>query len=129
MNEYERRWSAKDELILSGLAAGMTHDEAAAFASVSTKTIQRRLAEAEFAAEVVRRRTEHVERMTGRLTTLSDRAVDTIEAALEDDEAPIRLRAAHLTLNWMVKLRRGGDLERSIAEIERVLTSVLARRS
>ena len=129
MNENEHEWSASDELILSGLAAGMTHEDAAAFASVSTKTVQRRLADADFAAEVVRRRTEHVERMTGRLTTLSGRAVDTIEAALDDDLAPIRLRAADLTLTWMVRLRRGGDLERSIAEIERVLTSMLGGKS
>lgn len=116
-------WNAADELILAGLAAGMTHAEAAELASTSTKTIQRRLADERFAAEVARRRSQQVERITGRLTELSIRAVDTLDTALDDDSPTIRLRAADLTLNWLVRLRREADLERRIAEIEKELAS------
>jgi hypothetical protein len=111
-------WNDSDELILSGLAAGLTHAETAELANVSSKTVQRRLSNDAFAAEVARRRGQQVERITGRLSELSSRAVDTLTDALGDDSAAIRLRAADLTLNWLVKLRREADLERRIAEIE-----------
>jgi hypothetical protein len=64
-------WSDTDELILGGLAAGLTHAEAGELAGVSAKTVQRRLRDDVFAAEVGRRRAEQVERITGRLTELS----------------------------------------------------------
>jgi hypothetical protein len=111
-------WNDSDELILSGLAAGLTHAETAELANVSSKTVQRRLSNDAFAAEVARRRGQQVERITGRLSELSSRAVDTLTDALGDDSATIRLRAADLTLNWLVKLRREADLERRITEIE-----------
>ena len=112
-----------DELILSGLAAGLTHAETAELANVSSKTIQRRLSSEAFAAEVARRRGQQVERITGRLSELSIRAVDTLTDALEDSSPTIRLRAADLTLNWLVKLRREADIERRVAEIERELAA------
>ena len=115
-------WSDTDELILGGLAAGLTHAEAGELASVSAKTVQRRLRDDAFAAEVGRRRSEQVERITGRLTELSVRAVATLERGLDDLSVYPRLRAADLTLNWLVKLRREADLERRIAEIERTLS-------
>ena len=116
-------WTDTDELILSGLSAGLTHAEAADLAATSTKTVQRRLTDEHFATEVARRRGQQVERVTGRLTELSIRAVSTLEDALGDDSPTIRLRAADLTLNWLVRLRREADLERRITEIELELAS------
>ena len=116
-------WNDSDELILSGLAAGLTHAETGELAHVSPKTVQRRLSSEAFAAEVARRRGQQVERITGRLSELSIRAVDTLTDALEDSSATIRLRAADLTLNWLVKLRREADLEQRIAEIEHELAN------
>lgn len=114
-------WSDTDELILASLASGMTHAEAAQAASVSTKTVQRRVAEGDFSSEVTRRRREQVEQVTGQLTRLSVRAADTLEAALDDDAASIRLKAVDLTFSWLVRLRREADLEQRIAEIEQEL--------
>lgn len=116
-------WSDQDEVILVGLAAGMTHAAVAAVAGVSTKTVQRRVGDEAFAAEVSRRRGEQVERVTGRLTELSVRAVDTLDVALDDESPTIRIRAADMTLNWLVRLRREADLERRIAEIEHELAT------
>jgi hypothetical protein len=116
-------WDEVDELVLCGLAAGMTHAETAELANVSTKTVQRRMSDNKFTAEVARRRGEQVERITGRLSELSVRAVDTLNDSLADDSATIRLRAADLALNWLVKLRREADLERRITEIESELTT------
>lgn len=116
-------WSDQDEVILVGLAAGMTHAAVAAVAGVSTKTVQRRVGDEAFAAEVSRRRGEQVERVTGRLTELSVRAVDALDVALDDESPTIRIRAADMTLNWLVRLRREADLERRIAEIEHELAT------
>ncbi len=116
-------WDDNDELIIGGLSAGLTHADAADLAGVSTKTVQRRLADERFVAEVARRRGQQVERVTGQLSQLSVRAVDTLESALGDESPTIRLRAADLTLNWLVRLRREADLERRIAEIELELAS------
>jgi len=123
MAQHEDDWSDRDEVILAGLAAGMTHAAVAAVAGVSTKTVQRRIGDEAFAAEVSRRRGEQVERVTGRLTELSVRAVDTLEAALDDESPTIRIRAADMTLNWLVRLRGEADLERRIAEIEHELAA------
>lgn len=114
-------WADTDEIILASLASGMTHAEAARVADVSTKTIQRRLADKAFADEIARRRAAQVERVTGQLTQLSVRAVETLEAALDDEAPSIRLKAADLTLGWLVRLRREADLERRIVEIEQEL--------
>jgi hypothetical protein len=113
--------SVDDELILAGLVAGLTHAEAGALADRSAKSVQRRLGDAAFAAEVTRRRAEQVERVAGRLTALSDRAVAVLGASLTDDRAVSRLRAADLILSWTLRLRRESDLERRLAEIELVL--------
>jgi predicted hydrolase (HD superfamily) len=79
MTDATIEWSDADEFILGGLAAGLTHAEAGELAGVSAKTVQRRLRDDAFAAEVGRRRAEQVERITGRLTELSVRAVATLE--------------------------------------------------
>jgi hypothetical protein len=123
MSNSNLDWNASDELILSGLAAGLTHTETAELANVSSKTIQRRVTDEAFATEIARRRGQQVERITGRLSELSSHAVDTLTEALDDDSPTIRLRAADLTLNWLVKLRREADLERRIAEIEHELAT------
>jgi len=119
----DTNWDATDELILSGLAAGMTHAEAAELAEVSSKTVQRRMSDDDFAAEVGRRRSQQVERITGRLTELSVHAVDTLNDGLGDESATIRLRAADLTLTWLLRLRREADFERRIGEIEQALAT------
>jgi hypothetical protein len=36
-----------------------------------------------------------------------------------DDDPSVRLRAAHLTLDWSMRLRRATDLEARVLEIER----------
>ena len=111
-------WAVEDELLLTGLATGLTHVEAAALAGLSSKTVQRRVRDPRFAAEVRARKAARVERITGRLVELSERAVTVLESGLGDEAAPIRLRAADLVLGWSVRLRRESDLERRIAEIE-----------
>ena len=111
-------WAVEDELLLAGLATGLTHVEVAALAGVSSKTVQRRVRDPRFAAEVRARKAARVERITGRLVELSERAVTVLESGLGDEAAPIRLRAADLVLGWSVRLRRESDLERRIAEIE-----------
>ena len=118
-----QRWSDTDEVILSGLSAGMTHGEAAALASVSAKTVQRRLRDEGFADEVARRRSDQVVRLTGRLAALSFRAVDVLDGSINDDSPALRLRAADLTLTWLLRVRREADLERRITEIEQQLTN------
>jgi hypothetical protein len=122
-------WTDTDELILASLASGMTHAEAARVADVSTKTVQRRVADNDFSDEVARRRREQVEQVTGQLTRLSVRAAETLELALDDDAASIRLKAVDLTFSWLIRLRREADLEQRIAEIEQELADEGGGRS
>lgn len=106
------------EIAAAALAAGRSYAETAAEAGRSKRTIVRWMAEPDFARTVADLRTERVSVVTGRLADLAPSAVDVLTEALTSEDPGVRLRAAHLTLDWSMKLRRATDLEARILEIE-----------
>jgi len=101
------------------LAAGGSYEEAGAEARRSKRTIVRWMAEPAFARLVADLRAERLSVVTGRLAGSAPRAVDVLTQAMGDDDPSVRLRAAHLTLDWSMRLRRATDLEARVLEIER----------
>jgi hypothetical protein len=89
----------KDEIAISALAEGATHEEAAKLAGVSTKTIQRRRHEPKFARALDDRRRQRVGEVTGRLVAGSRAAVETLLGALEAESMWDRLTAARAILD------------------------------
>jgi hypothetical protein len=119
--EAADRWSAEDELILDALAAGLSYPEAGARARVTDRTVQRRMKDIAFAAEVSRRRWERVRRLTGSLTNLGDDAVEAIRDSLLSPASAQRLRAAHLALTLAIRFSQVLDLDERVRQIERRL--------
>ncbi len=116
--EEESRRSTDDDMLLELLAAGWTHEEAAASVGVSTKTVQRRLHQASFRLELARRRAQRATELAARLSSATTRAVDVIVAAFDADSDATRLKAADLALTWFARIRRETDLEERVRQLE-----------
>ena len=116
--EVVSKRAALDAVLLDYLAAGWSHEQVAAAASVSSKTVQRRLRDRAFAAELGRRRAARMEALTARLSAITDDAVSVIVASFESKSSAVRLRAADLALTWALRTRRELDLEARIARLE-----------
>ena len=100
------------------LAAGGSYSEAGEAAARSKRTVLRWAGDPGFARLVADLRAERLSEVTGRLAELAPRAVAVLSDALESEKASVRLRAAHLTLEWTLRLRRAADLEVRMLEVE-----------
>lgn len=95
-----------DELLIGALAQGLTHEAAAALAEVSSKTVQRRMAGAEFSQAVRDRRRQRVAQLVGQLIDASDRAITTVVEVLDSESAKDRLAAARTLLEFGNRYQR-----------------------
>jgi len=112
------RAEARDETVLELLAEGMTHAEAAAFAGCSVRTVQRRLLDDAFARELTRRRAIRLDDITGRLSRITDRAIDAIEDTLEIGNPTLRFRAAQAVISAALRMRDELEIERRLQRLE-----------
>ena len=115
------RREARDELLITALATGMTYEKAGQAADCSSRTVARRMDDPEFARRVSKRRGERVVAAAGQLTSLSDSAIEAIRGCLGDEDPRVRLAAAKTLLDLAVKFRNSHDLEVEIDEIRQHL--------
>ena len=108
--------SPDDELILELLGEGFSHAQVATHCSVSTKTVQRRLRDPAFAAEVTERRRQRVAATALRLVRLGDDAVGVITDLFDSESDPVRLQAARLALDPGRRYHREDLLEAELAD-------------
>ncbi len=116
--ERESRRAADDEMLLDLLAAGWTHEEAAASVGLSSKTVQRRLQDGDFRLELAHRRARRAAELAARLSSATTRAVDVIIAGFDADSDVTRLKAADMALTWFARIRRDTDLDERMARLE-----------
>lgn len=108
-----------DALLAAALGAGASYARAAKIAGVGKATVTRRMAEAEFRAHVEKLRRDHVRRVEIRLGDLSGRALDTLDALLDDEDAPAqRLGSAKAVLEGLLRFREAGETERRLDDLE-----------
>ncbi len=112
----------EDELITAALVVGGTYAEAGTVAGVSERTVRRRMADPEFAAEVSRRRGERVAGITGQLVSIGPDAIGVIRDCMAADTAGVRLRAAQLALALGVQFRHAQELEARLVALETART-------
>lgn len=110
--------SSANEILLDALAAGLTYEEAGVLAGVSSKTVQRRVMDADFASELMRRRSMRVEQVTTQLTSLLSDAVATLAETMRTGEATVKLRAAEAVLRWTTTMRREVDFDLRLSRLE-----------
>jgi hypothetical protein len=101
------------------LACGATAENAARTASVSLRTVYRRLADPAFRTRLQGARADMVQRATGMLTAAALEAVKTL-LGLQHASVPaaVRLGAARAVLEIGAKLREVADLEARLAALE-----------
>ncbi len=115
---------ARDDLLAAALAAGAKIVEAAQAAGVSERTAHRRLADPAFRQRVEDARRDHVRHIGGRLTALSDEALDALAELLHAPRVPaaVRCRAALGVLAESLRWREQADVEQRLQAIEAALS-------
>jgi hypothetical protein len=110
---------AEDALLLA-LACGASVDQAARQCGLCSRTVYRRLAEAEFRQRLQALRGDMVSRTAGTLTAAATEAVRTLLELLKSPvAAAVRLSAARAVLEFGMKVREASDLEERVAALEK----------
>ncbi len=118
-----------DDVLIEALAMGMTHAQAGVLIGRSAKTVQRRLADAQFSRRLAARRSTIVADTACRLALLSDQAVSTLLEALSSDRLADRLRAAELTLRLTLQFRKDAEYDARLRAVEARPMAVTTNRS
>jgi len=90
-DEATSRRAAQDEILIAGLASGLSYEEAGKKAGCVGRTVARKMQDLDFARQVASRRGEHVLAVAGQLTSLSAEAVEVIRGCTQDESARTRL--------------------------------------
>lgn len=113
--------SAKQHRVISALLTSKSVAEAAAATGQGERTIYRWLSEPAFRQALSAAEGALIDVATRRLLQLQGSALDTLEALLGDDtdaSAGVRLRAAQITLDHLLKLREMRDIEQRLQALE-----------
>jgi hypothetical protein len=105
---------------ISALIAAKSHVEAAEVAGVGERTLYRWLADPAFRAELSQAEGELIDLATRRLIDLQEAAIDALDETLDAGAASpgVRLRAASLVLDYLLKLRELRTLEKRLSDLE-----------
>jgi hypothetical protein len=109
-----------DASIIVGLLNTRTVADAAKAARVSSRTIERRLADPDFVEQYRSAQLRVIDTATSGLANASYRAVIVLENLMESRTESIRLRAATATLTLAVPLLKYRDLEKTVARLGQV---------
>ena len=103
---------------------------AAAKAKVAERTLYRWLADPDFAVALAAAEGDIIAGATRRLLQLQDKAIDAVDAVFGDGEtsAAVKLRAAQLTIDAMLKLRELRNVEGRLAALEAAAAAPTSRK-
>lgn len=123
MEKNELRLSVNQTRALTALLKYPTIGEAAEDVGLSPRTIRRYMAEPDFRAALADAEAEAVTKAAQLAAGTAAEAVMTLVRVMRDPNAEDkdRRQAANALLNHLPKLRLMADLERRLAEIERLL--------
>lgn len=94
-----------DALIVTGMVAGMRRADLAVALSISERTLRRKLAKPEMIEAIAEARAETQREILGRVNTLTNTALDALEAILTGGTQPCRLQAARIVLDQRIVQR------------------------
>jgi hypothetical protein len=108
---------------LAAILAHKTIGEAADACGLSTKTLQRYMADENFKAALNAGEGERIDQATRQLLILQAPAVATMARTMGDQTASpaVRLRAAQLVLDYLIKLRELRSVEERLVALERLV--------
>ena len=109
----------QDEVIVEAIARGEGQTATATMAGCSVSTIRRRLEDPQFRSRIDRFRQTMLDAASGRLGSILDRAVKTLEGLLSDETPPaVRLAAAKSAIELTIRTREIISIEVRLAELE-----------
>jgi len=109
--------SDKQRRAIAALLVEPTVQGAAARAGIGERTLRRWLDDAGFKAAYAAASRDRLSETIGRLRAAAGEAVETLRAALQDERAANRIRAATVLLDTAIKVEVD-DLARRVAELE-----------
>lgn len=110
------RLDPADELLTELLAEGWTHRRVASFCGISTKTIQRRLNDEAFAGVVALRKRQRLSETISRIRRITDKALEVLDEAMDDEDVTVRMRAAKAALDYQERYHRRAIFEADMEE-------------
>jgi len=117
-----KRNSHHQERVIAGLLTTNTVAEAAAVGGVSTRTLERWLAEdKDFVSRYRDARKRVVEHAVTRLQGATTKAVETLEDAMDCGKVSIEVRAASIVLEHALGAIKTDDHDERLAELEEIL--------
>ena len=109
----------QDNLIVEALARGEGQTATATFAGVSVSTVRRRLEDSGFRSRIERYRETMLDGAAGKLGSIIEKAITTLESLLDDESPPgVRLSAARSVIEFTFKSREVLSWEKRLAELE-----------
>ncbi len=109
---------AADPILIAHLAAGVSPGGAAKLAGVSEATVYRRLADPVFRHRVEDARAELWKRAMSVLSKSAVEGAIVLRRLLRNDDAKIRLQAAKIVLEQVIKVRDQVDIAQRVAALE-----------
>ena len=108
--------------ILPVMLSARTLEDAAKEGKISVRTLNRWLQEPHFQAAVSQAESSAIDYAVRRLLQLQDKAIDTITDVMDNALAPtsVRLRAAGMALETLIKLRELRNVEARLTALERL---------
>lgn len=101
------------------LARGEGQMATAKLAGCSVSTVRRRLEDPQFCRRVDRFRESMLERSAGRLNSLNEKAILTLERLLDAENPPaVQLSAARSIVEFTFRVREILSIEKRLAEVE-----------
>jgi hypothetical protein len=119
---------AKIEHAASLLGSGYTYQQTAELSGVSESSLYRRNRnDAGFRRQVEQARASHLRRATDRLGALTWKAIERLDALLEDESTNVQIRAVAQVLQNARAYAEVTDIAERVAEIEALLADDLNR--
>lgn len=118
-----KKASLKKSKALAALLSGANAVEAAAAAGVVTNTIYKWQKDPEFTEALNAAKSEAMDRLGRSLSALGDKAVMTLEAAMDDPDAgpAVKIRAADIVLNRALSIQDAAEFEKRLSNLEKQL--------
>lgn len=115
--ENEPGESTTDDVMIEMLANGNTHLATGEAMGRSSKFVQRRLRDPEFARRVAERQSERLHQVVGLLGNHVVEAIETMKDELQAERSSDRLRAASLIVGSLVKVREQVELDLVVTQL------------
>ena len=121
MEPTQSKLTPQQHLAAAALISSPSLVEAASAAQINERTLRRWLEQPEFAALVAQLESQLIDFAVHRLVDFQQEAIDTIrELCHHSDDERIKLRAAQILLDSLLKLRVQQTFEARLAELEQI---------